>query len=333
MADRETVLPSVAEGETLACRELEPKGHTTQPPSRFTEAALTKALEERGIGRPSTYASIIDTILARNYVFKKSAHWCRRGRRFPFRSSWRSICRSWSITTSRPRWKTIWTRSAAARPSRPIIWAVLLRQRHSQDLRKQLDHKVEEIDAREVCSIRARHSRRASEPVTFASAGIGPYIEHGDRRASIPDDLPPDELTLQRCMELLDQAKQAEEPLGIDPETKKPVFLKNGRFGPYVQLGTADDEEKPKMSSLLKGMQPGGHRFGDGAGLLSLPRIVGNHPAVGRADCRAKRPVRPVYQVRRANSVAASRHVAARRDARRGAGAARAAEDARRGGQ
>ncbi len=71
LADQETVLPHVAVGETLACRELEPKSHTTQPPARFSEAALTRALEEMGIGRPSTYASIIDTILARDYVFKK----------------------------------------------------------------------------------------------------------------------------------------------------------------------------------------------------------------------------------------------------------------------
>ncbi len=116
LADRDVVLPAVAVGEALACRGLEPKSHTTQPPNRYSEASLTRALEEMGIGRPSTYASIIDTILARDYVFKSSAAtcWCPRGRRLPFRSCSSGICRIWSITSSPPRWKTSWTPSAAA---------------------------------------------------------------------------------------------------------------------------------------------------------------------------------------------------------------------------
>jgi DNA topoisomerase-1 len=281
LADRETVLPSVAEGETLACRELEPKGHTTQPPSRFTEAALTKALEERGIGRPSTYASIIDTILARNYVFKKS------GALVP---TWTAFSVSQLMEKHLPK-LVDYDFTAQMEDDLDAISRGEAKQTDylrrfyfgngQPGLKQQLDHKAEEIDAREVCSIALGKLAGATEPVTIRVGRYGPYIEHGDRRASIPDDLPPDELTLARCLELLNQAKQAEEPLGIDPDTHKPVFLKNGRFGPYVQLGTADDEEKPKMSSLLRGMQPADVDLATALKLLSLPRTVGNHPQSG----------------------------------------------------
>ena len=281
LADRETVLPSVSEGETLACHELAPKGHSTQPPGRFTEAALTKALEERGIGRPSTYASIIDTILARNYVFKKS------GALVP---TWTAFSVSQLMEKHLPK-LVDYDFTAQMEDDLDAISRGEAKQTDylrrfyfgngQPGLKKQLDHKAEEIDAREVCSIALGKVAGTSEPVTIRVGRYGPYIEHGERRASIPDDLPPDELTLERCLELLTQAKQAEEPLGIDPETKKPVFLKNGRFGPYVQRGTAEDEEKPKMSSLLRGMQPADVDLATALRLLSLPRTVGNHPQSG----------------------------------------------------
>ena len=118
LADREVVLArSVAWAKRSTAPALEPKSHTTQPPNRYSEAALTRALEEMGIGRPSTYASIIDTILAREYVFKSSAAtcWCPPGRPLPSPSCWRATCPNWSITSSPRRWKTNWTPSAAAR--------------------------------------------------------------------------------------------------------------------------------------------------------------------------------------------------------------------------
>jgi DNA topoisomerase-1 len=281
LADRETVLPSVSEGETLVCREIESKSHTTQPPNRFTEAALTKALEERGIGRPSTYASIIDTILARNYVFKKS------GALVP---TWTAFSVSQLMEKHLP---TLVDYDFTAQMEDDLD-AISRGEAKQTDylkrfyfgngqpgLKKQLDHKAEEIDAREVCSISLGTPPGADAPLVIRVGRYGPYIEYGDRRASIPDDMPPDELTLQRCLEFLDQAKQAEEPLGIDPDTHKPVFLKSGRFGPYVQLGMADEDERPKMSSLLKGMQPPDVDLATALKLLSLPRTIGNHPQTG----------------------------------------------------
>jgi DNA topoisomerase I len=105
-----------------------------------------------------------------------------------------------------------------------------------------------------------------------------PFIEQGERTASLTEETPPDEVTLEAALKLLDQAAQADEPLGHCPETNKPVFLKVGRFGPYVQRGTPDDEEKPKNASLLKGMAPEDVDLATALKLLSLPRNLGVHP-------------------------------------------------------
>jgi DNA topoisomerase-1 len=105
-----------------------------------------------------------------------------------------------------------------------------------------------------------------------------PFVEPGERTASLADETPPDEVTLEMALKLLDQAKLAEEPLGTCPETQKPVYLKVGRFGPYVQRGNPDDEEKPQNASLLKGMTPEDIDLATALKLLTLPRILGNHP-------------------------------------------------------
>ena len=102
-----------------------------------------------------------------------------------------------------------------------------------------------------------------------------------ERRASLPDQLPPDELTLQSAQEMLDKAQQGDQPLGVCPETGRPIFVKVGRFGPYVQRGTADDDEKPQNASLLKGMEPDQVTLEIAVQLLSLPKTLGNDPASG----------------------------------------------------
>jgi DNA topoisomerase-1 len=106
----------------------------------------------------------------------------------------------------------------------------------------------------------------------------GPFLEQGERKASVPIDMPPDELTLEAAMDLLDHAEKGDEPLGLDPESGKPIFLKKGRFGPYIQLGTAEDSEKPRNVSLLKGMDPSEVNLELAVRLLSLPRSLGEHP-------------------------------------------------------
>lgn len=281
LADRETVLPAVEVGQPLGCEQLEPKSHTTQPPGRYTEATLTRTLEELGIGRPSTYASIIDTILAREYVFK-------RGNAL--------------VPT--------WTAMAVARLLEGHLPDLINYQFTAQmeddldaisrgesghidylnkfyfgndekGLKSQLSDKVEEIDAREVSQIligEPGEDAEHKEPIFVRVGRYGPFIQQGERRASLQDGTAPDEVTVEAALELLEKASVADEPLGTCPETGKPVYLKVGRFGPYVQRGDKDDEEKPKNASLLKGMEQSDVSLDVALKLLSLPRELGTDP-------------------------------------------------------
>jgi DNA topoisomerase-1 len=283
LADREIILPPVKVGETLTLNDLQAKSHTTQPPSRYSEAALTQELERRGIGRPSTYASIIETILARNYVFRKGTALIPTWTAF-------SVVRlledhladlvDYEFTAQMEDLLDSISRGEQD-------WVEYLKKFYfghdSQGLKHKIDQKVKEVDAREMSRfpLGAPESGLHREPVFVRVGRYGPYIEQGDRKASIPDQLPPDEMTLERAIEMLDRAKADDAPLGEDPQTGKPVFVKNGRFGPYVQLGTNEDGEKPKMSSLMKNMSPEDVTLEVALKLLALPRVVGKHPESG----------------------------------------------------
>ena len=276
------MLPQVAVGESLQCRELESKSHTTQPPHRFSEAALTRALEEMGIGRPSTYASIIDTILARDYVFKS-----KRGNVLV--PTWTAFAVSRLLELHLPD-LVDYQFTAEMEDDLDAI------SRGERDYREYLRHfyfgkdekglkdlvttKAGEIDARDVC--RVSIGKPDGQEEIFVRVGrYGPFLEQGDRRASIPDQTPPDELTLEAAQKMLETSTQSEQPLGYDPEGK-PVYLKVGRFGPYVQRGDADGDEKPQNASLLKGMDPAGVTLDVALRLLALPRTLGNHPQSGQ---------------------------------------------------
>jgi DNA topoisomerase-1 len=115
------------------------------------------------------------------------------------------------------------------------------------------------------------------EEIVLRVGKYGPFVEQGERKASLPEGMAPDELTLDRAVELLDAAQVGDEPLGIDPETQKPIFVKQGRFGPYVQLGEPNDEDK-KNASILKGIDPQDVDLALALKLLSLPRNLGDHP-------------------------------------------------------
>ena len=281
LADQERVLPSVEVNEALRCLAMTAKEHTTQPPSRYSEAALTKALEEKGIGRPSTYASIIDTIQARNYVFKKGG----------------ALVPTW-VAFSVVKLLELHLASlidyqftaqmeddldAISRGEREYVDYLnsFYFGNGSPGLKPQLENKGTEIDARDISRIHIG-TPEGGEPVYVRVGRYSPFVEQGDRTASLPEDTPPDEVTLEAALKLLDQAQQGEEPLGTDPETGKPVFLKVGRFGPYVQRGTPEDEEKPQNASLLKGMDPKDVDLATALKLLTLPRNLGDHPQQGK---------------------------------------------------
>jgi DNA topoisomerase-1 len=277
LADQERILPSVEIGETLKCLGMTAKEHATQPPSRYSEAALTKALEEKGIGRPSTYASIIETIQARNYVFKKGGALVPTWVAFSVVQLLEEHLASlidYQFTAQMED-----DLDAISRGEREYIEYLksFYFGNGAPGLKPQLENKVEEIDARHISRIWIG-TPEGGEPVYVRVGRYSPFVEQGDRTASIADETPPDEVTLAFALKLLEQAKQAEEPLGTDPATKKPVYLKIGRFGPYVQRGTMEDEEKPQNASLLKGMKPEDIDLATALKLLSLPRNLGNHP-------------------------------------------------------
>jgi DNA topoisomerase-1 len=281
LADQEKMLPTVAVGELLKCVEMNSKGHTTQPPDRFSEAALTKALEERGIGRPSTYASIIDTILARNYVFKKGGALVPTWVAFSvvkLLEDHLSNLIDYQFTAQMED-----DLDAISRGEREQVEYLksFYFGNGKPGLKPQLANKVEEIDARGISRIHIG-TPEGEEPVYVRVGRYSPFVEQGERTASLIEDTPPDEVTLEVALKLLEQAGKAEEPIGICPDTHKPVYLKVGRFGPYVQRGTMEDEEKPQNASLMKGMKPEDVDLATALKLLTLPRNLGDNPAVGQ---------------------------------------------------
>lgn len=276
LADQERLLPAVVKGEPLNVQELTPKGHTTQPPARFSEAALTAALEERGIGRPSTYASIIETILARQYVFKKGNALVPTWTAF-------SVCKlleehlpkliDYEFTAQMEDLLD----SISRREAEHVTY---LRNFYFGDgapgLKQQLDEKIKEVDPRDISRFKLGSTEEGDVMVRVGK--YGPFLEQGERRANIPNEMAPDELTLAKAVDMLHQQKKSDDPLGIDPDTGRPVYFKQGRFGPYIQLGTPDEEEKPKNASLLPGMKPEDVTLETALKLLALPRDLGEHP-------------------------------------------------------
>ncbi|MHC4177619.1 MAG: type I DNA topoisomerase, partial [Planctomycetota bacterium] len=231
LADQEDVLPSVAVGEVLQCDVLEAKSRSTKPPNRHSEASLTRTLEEMGIGRPSTYASIIDTILAREYVFK-----FKRGNVLV--PTWTAFAVSQLLEAHLPglvdyRFTAEMEDELDSISRGETGHVAYLKSFYFGNarpgLKEQLENKVSEIDARQVCQVligKPKGRGKAAGEIYVRVGRYGPFLEQGDRRASLPEKMPPDELSVQKALELLDKAAQAEEPLGICPDTHKPVFLK-----------------------------------------------------------------------------------------------------------
>jgi DNA topoisomerase I len=279
LADKETVLPPVQRDEPLTCRNLERKQHTTQPPPRYSEASLTRTLEEMGIGRPSTYAAIIDTILARDYVFKKHN---------ALVPTWVAFSVVRLLTEHLPdlvdyRFTAQMEDLLDAISRHEKGHVEYLQQFFFGDevpgLKVQVAAKLKEIDARDVSRFRVGipPGGQDADAICLRVGKYGPFLEQGERRASVPEGLAPDELTVEKALEILDRGQQIDQPLGNCPATQKPVFVKQGRFGPYVQLGENDDTDK-RNASLLQGMEATELDLQTALQLLALPRTVGIHP-------------------------------------------------------
>ncbi len=280
LADRETLLPTVTIGQSVDAKEFDPKSHTTQPPARFSEASLTRSLEEMGIGRPSTYASIIDTILRREYVFKKGNALVPTWTSFAVVGLLEAHLAKLVDYDFTAKMEDDLDSISRGEADASDYLSKFYFGVENHGLKQVIEERIKDVDARSVNSIPlgAPQEGEHRDEVFVRVGRYGPYVEQGERRGSIPDELPPDEIDLTRAMEILEQSEKGEEPMGEHPETGKPIYLKAGRFGPYVQMGSPDDDEKPKNASLLKGMNAGDVNLETAIKLLSLPREVGVHP-------------------------------------------------------
>ncbi|WP_308193787.1 type I DNA topoisomerase [Microbacterium sp. SS28] len=304
----EQSLPAMAVGDTLRMKDVEPKGHSTTPKPRYTEASLVKALEEKGIGRPSTFASIIDVILDRGYVSKRGQALVPSWLAF-------SVVRlleqhfadlvDYDFTAGLEDDLDAIARGEQQR----VAW---LREFYfgseAQVGLRNIVENLGEIDAREL------NATRITDATTLRFGKYGPYLEVVDtanpeaepRRVNIPEELAPDELTPAKAQELIDAPVAGDRVLGENPENGKLVLVKDGRFGPYVQeadpvdpdaadegtgeiveapkkRGAAKKEPapKPRTASLFKSMSVDTIDFETALKLLSLPRVVGADPESG----------------------------------------------------
>jgi DNA topoisomerase I len=281
--DDSAKLPPLAEGQALPNPDLEAAGHSTQPPPRYTEATLVKTLEEKGIGRPSTYASIMDTIQARGYVWKKGQALVPTTDAFAVVALLEQHFSHLVDYEFTARMEDDLDEIAGGRQQR-VPWLDQFWNGNGTPGVKGLKEKaLEEADAEAINTIPLGVDENG-ESIVLRNGRYGPYLKRGEDTASIPEDLPLDELTIDKAVEIL-SAPKGGTPLGEDPETGLPVFAKSGRFGPYVQLGDADTlppDTKPRMSSLFQTMSLSTLTLDEAVKLLSLPRTVGAHPDDGK---------------------------------------------------
>lgn len=275
-------LPALTEGQALPTPVVEAEGHSTQPPSRYTEATLVKALEEKGIGRPSTYASTMQTIQDRGYVWKRGQALVPTSDAFAVVNLLERHFSHLVDYEFTARMEDDLDEIAGGRQQREPWLHKFWFGNGVPGVKGMKEKALEEADAEAINTIPIGVDPNG-EPIVVRNGRYGPYIRRGEDTASVPEDLPLDELTINRAVEIL-SAPKGGEPLGEDPESGLPVFAKSGRFGPYVQLGDADTlppDTKPKMSSLFATMALSTITLDEALSVLQLPRIVGDHPDGG----------------------------------------------------
>ena len=275
--DQDVPLPPLKVGDKPDCQELEAIGHETQPPARYTEASLVKTLEKEGIGRPSTYASVIGTIIDRGYVQMRGKALIPTFTAFAVTSLLEEHFPDLVDTEFTSKMEKTLDEIATGSAE----WIPYLKKFYQGDegLRTQIDVKTLEIEPSLAKTI---HLANLDAKVRIGR--YGPYIEieNGEAevlKVSIPDDLTPADLNPEQIEALIRQKKEGPAKIGFHPETGEPIYYKTGKYGDYVQLGDKnEDEPKPKMTSIPKGVTKDQVTLDMAVNLLSLPRLLGEHP-------------------------------------------------------
>jgi len=278
--DAERRLPPLSVGDVLTALRLEPEGHSTNPPPRYTEASLVKALEERGIGRPSTYASIMGTIVDRGYVVKRGSALVPSFLAFAVTRLMEEHFGTLVDYDFTARLEEILDTVASGEVDRIGVLDRFYRGDASSDFAglHPLVNDLGEIDARELSTFPI-----ADSDAVLRVGRYGAYVERGEERANVPVELAPDELTAEKAAELL-ALPSGDHPLGVDPSTGREIVAKTGRYGPYVTEILEDEapkSAKPRTSSLFADMAIDSIDLETALTLLSLPREVGVDPSDG----------------------------------------------------
>ncbi|MEZ4700166.1 MAG: topoisomerase C-terminal repeat-containing protein [Rhodothermales bacterium] len=280
LEDQDQPLPDLKEGDQPECTKIEAEGHETKPPARYTEASLIKKLEDEGIGRPSTYATIIDTIIGRGYVNRKSNQLIPTFTAFATNAVLeQQFDQLVNVGFTAGMEEELDNIAAGSLKSGPYLKKFYQGQNGLETL---VEGGLDRIDARSVSTIT---SPKWGEYIVRVGR-YGPYAERevqGERlTASLPADIAPGDLTLEMLESIVAQGNEEDRVLGIDPVANEPILMRNGPYGVYLQLGEEEKNGKPKRISIPKNIAPEEVDLDTASALLALPRQLGVHPESGQ---------------------------------------------------
>ncbi|MCB0377751.1 MAG: type I DNA topoisomerase [Bdellovibrionales bacterium] len=278
---KEILLPKMKKGDSVECKSAESKEHETKPPARYTEASLVQMMEKEGIGRPSTYAAILSTIVDRGYVSKVGN---------ALVPSFTALIVSRLLKKYLPTYVDLGFTSQMENSLDEVAAGNLDSNSYlkgvywgDKGLQAQVDKQESAIDPEQ-----ARQIEFPELPdLSFRVGRYGAYVCRTDLEeelcASLPDSQAPADISVADCHKLIEQKLKGADSLGADPETGEPIYVLNGRYGPYVQLGDASNENtKPKRTTLPAGLEPEDVTFDQALYLLSLPKTLGDHPGLNK---------------------------------------------------